>query len=61
MKKRGRPKGSGKYYAAFRLRLDKDEYIKLTEISKSEGTSVSKTMRALISDYISNFKEGDSK
>ena len=54
-KKRGRPKGTGKFESAFRLRLRKDDYTKLKSISEVTGLSISQTVRTLISDYISHF------
>ena len=54
-KKRGRPKGTGKFESAFRLRLSEDDYTKLKSISEVTGLSISQTVRALISDYISHF------
>jgi len=54
-KKRGRPKGSGKFDSAFRLRLGEDDYTKLKSISEVTGLSISQTVRTLISDYISHF------
>lgn len=55
MAKRGRPKGSGKFGSAFRLRLKENEYKKLKQISGLTGLSISQTVRELISDYISKF------
>ncbi len=55
MKKRGRPKGSGKFGSAFRLRLKESEYDKLKRISDLTGLTISQTVRELISDYISKF------
>ena len=54
-KKRGRPKGTGKFGSAFRLRLREDDYNKLKSISEVTGLSISQTVRTLISDYISHF------
>lgn len=54
-KKRGRPKGTGKFESAFRLRLSEDDYTKLKSISEVTGASISQTVRTLISDYISHF------
>lgn len=54
-KKRGRPKGTGKFDSAFRLRLREDDYTKLKSISEVTGLSISQTVRTLISDYISHF------
>ena len=53
--KRGRPKGTGKFKSAFRLRLREDDYAKLKSISEVTGLSISQTVRTLISDYISHF------
>lgn len=54
-KKRGRPKGSGKFNTEYRLRIETNEYEKLRKISELTGLPISKIVRELISDFISKF------
>ena len=55
-RKRGRPAGTGKYDEQFRFRLRADDYQKLHDICGVTGLSISQTIRALVSDYISKFE-----
>ena len=56
-RKRGRPEGSGQYGTQLRIRMNEDDLGRLKDICDEDGEQVSKRVRDLIHDYISERKE----
>lgn len=47
---KGRPKGSGKYYQQFRVRLTDEQKEKLWDLAKRDGTTVSDILRKIVEE-----------